>query len=418
MSGSSQSPDIGNQTLSGFQVLLSSQPMPLSLNLPIPHYYLPIPEGNWRRITEAFHLHNAICKAMQSNKSYSGFLRKQRSDEELEMFTAVMTSTDRPHNISMSSTYFTKRRLSVAVIYNCNNDQKLRVEELLGDSPEVSSHPLLMVGIFAELQRDRVQKRVTAVNRVGDEIIEEVDRVLVERAEDVKSNSGKIWKFLKILQQCIANSKTAEEEVRAVRRQLEMITRQIETQSSAWTQQEFIDATNRYERRFEEIKMELDGMMAECRMTAENLTNMAALCMSEHSRLETAKATRLTNASSVIAAVAMVYLPATSLATIFAMPVFDFRNEWWNMHFKVEPSGNGTSSGLEGNDRFPSPSGPVLSGYFWIYLILSISLSGITWFLYQWWIKDDQNPPSSLWRIVWRQKHSERTAITARDNAV
>lgn len=53
--------------------------------------------------------------------------------------------------------------------------------------------------------------------------------------------------------------------------------------------------------------------------------------------------------------------------TIFAMPVFDFENDWRDMYFRE------TSDDTK----------PVLSSYFWIYLLVSATLTAFT--VFGWW---------------------------------
>jgi hypothetical protein len=75
------------------------------------------------------------------------------------LFTAVMSS-QWLNNIAISSTHFSKSRLTLAVVYGCNEEQMERIQRLLKGSPEVRAHPFLMAGVFAELQRDRVEDLV------------------------------------------------------------------------------------------------------------------------------------------------------------------------------------------------------------------------------------------------------------------
>jgi hypothetical protein len=63
--------------------------------------------------------------------------------------------------------------------------------------------------------------------------------------------------------------------------------------------------------------------------------------------------------------------------TIFAMPVFNFQNDWRDIRF--HPAA--TSDGDESND--PARPKPVLSSYFWIYLIVSVCLTAVT--VFGWW---------------------------------
>lgn len=103
--------------------------------------------------------------------------------------------------------------------------------------------------------------------------------------------------------------------------------------------------------------------------------------------------------STVIAFVAMLFLPMTTTAvsaphqdktrgstdpyqqTIFAMPVFQFSNNWRDWRYHQVNKGDSSGSNSTTTTNFPDP--PVFSGYFWIYLGISIALTMIT--IEGWW---------------------------------
>jgi len=156
---------------------LSSRVVPVQIGstfVPANLRYLPFSADGWKLITKKFHLHNSIVKATaQSNSYYAHVVDRNRDGKEtLEMYTAV-TSWESPYPIAISLTYFHSLKQSSAVIYGCDNDQMDRIVELLNASPEVKSHPLLMVGVFAELQRDRLEKLV-------DGVVDQCDKVVLK----------------------------------------------------------------------------------------------------------------------------------------------------------------------------------------------------------------------------------------------
>lgn len=107
----------------------------------------------------------------------------------------------------------------------------------------------------------------------------------------------------------------------------------------------------------------------------------------EYANIEAKKTRQQARTSTVIAFVAMLYLPATSLATIFAMPVFDWQNRWMNVQFRDVPSGgNGDAGGGEDSRR----SSPVFSAYFWIYLLFSVAFTSVTLWAWRAYTKDPE----------------------------
>ncbi|KAK3689670.1 hypothetical protein B0T22DRAFT_514316 [Podospora appendiculata] len=96
---------------------------------------------------------------------------------------------------------------------------------------------------------------------------------------------------------------------------------------------QFANSTSRFTKRLEEISTEFDSMMGQCRTSSEELTFTRELFMAELSRQEVERSRQEAKASRVIAFVAMLYLPMTTAATIFAMPVFNFQSHWLDDHF-------------------------------------------------------------------------------------
>lgn len=64
--------------------------------------------------------------------------------------------------------------------------------------------------------------------------------------------------------------------------------------------------------------------------------------------------------------------------TIFATPVFDFKNDWRDLHYQAIPS-------PDDKNATGQQSLPVVSGYFWYYVSSSMAFSVIT--LLAWWLK-------------------------------
>jgi hypothetical protein len=62
------------------------------------------------------------------------------------------------------------------------------------------------------------------------------------------------------------------------------------------------------------------------------------------------------------------------------MPVFDFENDWRDIRFRE--TGDGAEAPGKDQEGTRNPK-PVLSFYFWIYLIISVGLTAVT--VFGWW---------------------------------
>ncbi|KAK0615642.1 hypothetical protein B0T17DRAFT_538680 [Bombardia bombarda] len=366
---------------------------------------LPFSADIWTRITRSFKIHNVVFKAISSARCYSTHLHKQEEAGVIEMYTATM-STMFPGNLAISSTYFKDSRLTKAVIYGCNSRQMERVEKLLRESPEVKDNPLLMVGVFAELQRDVLDELVLSTLISCDENIG-----IFSLSDDNKTKRTR--EHMNAIRDCHNKAKMVEEEVRETKTQLQGMIKYIRefsgnsTDATPRTTAEvesptvgaagqplptapvgggqggsplpwpISDYSSRFERRFQELDIEFEGMIARCRTSLEQLIYTRELFVAELSLDETKRAGQQATVSTAIAVAALIYLPTTAVATVFATPVFDFSNYWYDLHWNPPANSSSSSSSDDSSDK------PVLSGYFWIYLALSLGLTFVT---VVWWL--------------------------------
>ncbi|KAK3320370.1 hypothetical protein B0T19DRAFT_488480 [Cercophora scortea] len=360
-------------------------------------YYLPFSLPIWARITKTFHFHNVIYNALIRNKCYSTYLTIQKCGETqaLDMYTAVASSDLKWFGtIGISSTYFRDLKLTAAAIYGCDEGQMERVEALLRASPEVRSHPLLMVGVFAELQRDRLEEMVDGVIAESDAIVMSlpVDSKSTERAGKKKEFSRNLNRRLR---QCRVDIKEVEEELKSTKAQLRKMIQEIENITATKTKpgddysasghstgskNEAMSGAEKEERseasswKGKQVAVAVDDTKPSGESQAyEPLPEDSHEHEEQGAVLNTAQA----KASRVIAFVAMLYLPMTTVATIFAMPVFNFQSHWLDDHFNFCFSSNSSSA-----TNVPNL---VLSAYFYWYLVTSLVLTGFTlicWYYY------------------------------------
>ncbi|CAP61643.1 uncharacterized protein PODANS_0_450 [Podospora anserina S mat+] len=290
----------------------------------------------------------------------------------LRMYTSAMSwdhqSWTSANSLAISSTYIEASKLTVAVIFGCSEQQMARVEELLASCPGVKSHPLLTVGIFAELHKDRMQE---IVKKAIYECTAAITDLKLDR--DAPPLVKRDFKLNRKLRNWRLKTKMAEE-VRTTKGLLQKMITQVEEEQQLQSFQydgEFATSTRRFKQRFTEIEIELDALMARCRMMFDDMTYSEELFMNELLSDDAERARDQAKMSTVIAFVAMLYLPITAVATIFAMPVFDFQNERRDIYFRKAETGE------------DSDQPPVLSSYFWVYLIVSVVLTGFT--VFGWW---------------------------------
>ncbi|KAK0667285.1 hypothetical protein QBC41DRAFT_374816 [Cercophora samala] len=352
--------------ISGFHILFPSRVKPFEIRdenddlktSPKEHYYLPFSKANWARIVKHFHINRVIMDAMRENKCYTGFQNKRlQNDHMIRWFTGVTSPKNDPLSVSMSAVYFPQYRLSLAVVYNCDTMQLNLVKRLLRASPEASSHSLLMVGLFVEIQHHRISALMSDVTKELDQI-----------TTILNSKSSKFeYEENQKLRDALVAAKHCEEEARTARSQLEKIMKHATDHEKAdhrGASAEYIQTTKRFKERFKQIYYQLEAISAESRVKAEELRTTSDLYLAQLARSEAREAaslafsaTRQAEISKYIALMAMFYLPLTAVSTIFATPVFKFENHWVDVNWKFRGGGAKDSNS-------PEPDLPVFSGRF------------------------------------------------------
>ncbi|KAI0185423.1 hypothetical protein EV127DRAFT_348295, partial [Xylaria flabelliformis] len=120
---------------------------------------LPFSQAVFSRIAKAFHTHRSISPAI-SRADVPLF-----SQEEVTMQDELDGAKARVYNcrstnawggdLAMTVTHFPHCELSFGILFGCTNSQKKYVIQQLSLAIQESAHPLLLPGMFAELERNR-----------------------------------------------------------------------------------------------------------------------------------------------------------------------------------------------------------------------------------------------------------------------
>ncbi|KAK3394324.1 hypothetical protein B0H63DRAFT_555556 [Podospora didyma] len=289
-------------------------------------------------------------------------------------------------SIAFTSTHTIARKSTCGIFFGCTDDDIARVDTLLKNCETTWSHPLLLLGIFVELQRRRLA-----------DITSDIVTDVVQVAADVRSQSEEKWGWsenegitlddLVKVNDLRKKSIMIGEEVSIALRQLEKITAYAESllQSSNKNLEGCLHDTNRFIHRFKEVGHDLQSFMADCNVNVSEIVLIAEMLSNDTAR-------RQAKASTALAFVAMMFLPISALATIFAMPIFDFKANWLDVYGHPVPSSDpkqepglnssasaGTKNGTETSTAFA----PVASYYLWYFVELSLFL---TWLVVEiWW---------------------------------
>ncbi|KAK0644329.1 hypothetical protein B0T16DRAFT_460396 [Cercophora newfieldiana] len=399
---------------SGYHVLLCARVLPFQVKplMPNPLQYLPIRKDIWKGIVQRLRPPGAIIKALRMKRCYTICLASNTGTEPVELFTAAIPPRGTASPIAISSTHFIKSRLTLATIYGCSEKQMDRVDALLRMSPEVRSHPFLMAGLFAELQRDRMELLVQEMENELDCIM--VHELQFHRSDVWKEKRGVLyWDSSRRISHFRNKAKQLEDEIQTLKGELEKLTSYMETPldgdniegdpiPQAPTQSHrggpartqparppvsSDKQTKRFVDRLGEICRDLDPLIGRCRYAVDELTFAREVVRDELASREAHDTGQQTRSSMVVGFVAMLYLPITAMATIFATPVFDFHNDWRDIGNRPFPT-------PDDNDASGQRDLPVVSVYFWYYFSLSVFFTIITVLIWRW--KTQRNKTSGL----------------------
>lgn len=184
-----------------------------------------------------------------------------------------------PNDLAISVTYIPSTESTFVVVYGCNNEQANLVEKHVWAAEDKVKYPLLMIGIFAELERRRL---VEKIDRLLDGFVlrsEYFERELWDPSRHMSNE--KTQEYLAL---CF-KSRSPIDHIQAVKRQTPKLMAEIDEfgnyfsshKNEAHTSEgkkarRFKRAGAQMKKRLQDIINEYDDKMGECNMTVANTT--------------------------------------------------------------------------------------------------------------------------------------------------
>ncbi|KAI5917006.1 hypothetical protein F4810DRAFT_95775 [Camillea tinctor] len=332
---------------------------------------------HWENIVRVFNLPSHFPKlAMKGDSSATSIIREHDFGAGLEniwMHTAnIISELDRSvsdmakvpsesNSFAMAATHLGQKSLTFAVMFGFSDGQVLNMQDHLSTSSDAIGHPLLMLGIYAELQLERLNFMVNTSHDIYKDL---VDQLKLQVTGEAKRTLN--WSMV----DTVRLFREIEAEVKTAQLILSKVYSSAEEQCSTDMTKDIIRKTNLFSDRFNDICTSLDGLGARCRTMVDGLSFSMDIITSELSRQEAKTA-------SALSFVAMIYLPLSAIATIFAMPIFQWSNDWRDLLYRPVHSGNTPSdSNLESSSN--TTKSPVVSGYLYIYIGISALFTSAT----------------------------------------
>jgi Mg2+ and Co2+ transporter CorA len=280
-------------------------------------------------------------------------------------------SAEQPNDLALSVTHVPKQNSTFAVIYGCNNRQMEKLEKRIRSAGFAVQHPLLIVGIFAELERERL---VGLSDDLVDNFTLKSD-ILESACWNPESDMGS-EKSQQHLSLCI-RSRILIDHIRAVKRQLRKLLDHVDETDSWLLQARSVSKEesqrvirmekvgHQIRKRIREIMDEYDDKIDECSMMSENLSLTMQTLWNQIARHDSKTNTQIAQVNTVIALetkrdniqmrsialLTMVFIPLSCVASVFSTDLFDFQ---------------------------AADGKVVVSKYVWVFVVVSVALTAVT----------------------------------------
>jgi hypothetical protein len=194
--------------------------------------------------------------------------------------------------MALAVTHFPKTRVTFAVFFGCLDEIVKEISDRVRDCQDASAHPMLLVGIFAELERRR---HVKLVERIVRELLNRVIILSEERGFESGQSGNNSYDSLEAWLEA-SNLRTS---LYSWRDQLEKMVAHIDdlattefkstltSKTSSGNNNESIVQTTsimmgqRIRERLEEIKCDYDEMIRKCTQSMDGMTlatQLVSLC--------------------------------------------------------------------------------------------------------------------------------------------
>jgi len=293
----------------------------------------------------------------------------------LQAYTARMAAA-LPDDLALSTAYIPSTGTTYSVIYGCSDSQMDEIWRRVWSAGDHADHPLLVIGIFMELDRERL---IGMAESLADKFTLGSD-ILENKSWD--STNPKMQGYLEV---CL-RSRTLVDYIRAAKRQLAKVLVEIDELERVWRQSKhsgpnaktkaekekrqrkiarMLDTGDKMKQRIREMLDEYDDKIDECKKMAQNLSLAMQSGWNQIARQDSVTNTRISKANTMIALetkresahmrsialLTMIYLPLSCVASVFSTTLFN-----WNA----------------------SEGEPVVSKYIWVLLTLALVLTLIT----------------------------------------
>ncbi|KAI1325131.1 hypothetical protein F5Y16DRAFT_378913 [Xylariaceae sp. FL0255] len=283
---------------------------------------LPFARSVFDNVTERFCVHESVARTIFRN--YAGTFTQTRLLHGKTSKRAVVyncrSSAHWDNDLALSVTYFPETGSIFGIFYGCNDHSLGKTvmtkiaNRLSRSSEDAFTHPMLLVGLFVEMERARLRGLVSNAKIALQDIIDNLQRSGYSAISQSDKSPADPWLgiytiknglelWTKLLLKMISH--------------IDELDRDAGLQPpcrSGQSDDSYSRTGQRIKDRLEEIHLEFEGLVKECEMIIDGMTLATNLAIARDNMQDGKR-------MKSIAVVTMVFLPATSVATFFSMTI-------------------------------------------------------------------------------------------------
>ncbi|KAK5637227.1 hypothetical protein RRF57_012939 [Xylaria bambusicola] len=353
--------------------------------------YLPFSESIFRRLIKEFKIHGTIARTISRNTSCA-FIRKFHSwDSPIERSIVYncRSSASWRGDLGLSVTFTLRTLTTHALMYGCDAETTEVITKRLSSSDLSSLHPMVLVVLFAELERNKLDRLVRdKIGQLIQQIIGISDNNYALTLDDRSSPSlspslamsikdwiemGELRNGLKAFKRKMHDMMEHIDEFQGELLNPERDNHGFATRLSPDTLLGLQETSVKMKERLKHLIDEFDELIEKCANIINGVGLASQLEWNQIGRRDTftnleiarngLKVAQHTRRDSElmksIALLTMVFLPATFVATLFSMGIFEWKGSYGEV-LSVSP-------------------------YIWLYVAVTVAITSVTlgtWYLW------------------------------------
>uniref|UniRef100_A0A8H7N5X7 Uncharacterized protein n=1 Tax=Bionectria ochroleuca TaxID=29856 RepID=A0A8H7N5X7_BIOOC len=340
---------------------------------PSPPSYLPFTLPIWELLVPSWHVHRGITRVISRRVACFSATKYLNCSEQLEFSYLARMSAGLPDDLALSTTYIPATKSQFCIVYGCNKSQMQKIQRRISLAGDGLHHPLTTVGIFAEIERERL---VNAVDDLVDQFSLRAEVLDMKYWNtDIPVDNRKTRENLAI---CLRSRELADQ-IRSTKRQISKFISHIDRFNEWMTGINSEGANNtsdvketmklreigeRIKGRLQDILHEYDDKIDECKMMSESLSLIMQTQWNQIAQKDSTTNTKIARVNNMIAIetktesiqmksialLTMIYIPLSCVASVFSTSLFNF----------------------------PSDGQSIVSKYIWVFVVCSLVLTLVT----------------------------------------